>query len=183
MGKQINYWLGYKDFLKVAQVALDSNCVILKYENDVIKFGNTLDIIIENSHDRYYFLPLDLNIEPNEKLNLMELRSNCQVIEAGYSYMNHDKKIIVRNRLYIGTGFYDEAGVYIYRSEIITKIYNKLMRTVKKVAPYTELTDTYICSNDVDYLQEKVYTHKEYVTSECLELREMQGYKLKAFNR
>ena len=26
MGKQINYWLGYEDFLKTAQVALDYGC-------------------------------------------------------------------------------------------------------------------------------------------------------------
>lgn len=30
MGKQINYWLGYEDFVKIAQVALDCGCIIIK---------------------------------------------------------------------------------------------------------------------------------------------------------
>lgn len=29
MGKQINYYMGYKDFLAVAQVAIDSNCTTI----------------------------------------------------------------------------------------------------------------------------------------------------------
>lgn len=30
MGKQINYWAGYDDFLKIAQAALDCGCIIIK---------------------------------------------------------------------------------------------------------------------------------------------------------
>ena len=34
MGKQINYWMGYEDFLQVAQAALDCGCVIIKKSAD-----------------------------------------------------------------------------------------------------------------------------------------------------
>ena len=31
MGKQINYWLGYENFLQIAGAALDCGCVIIRY--------------------------------------------------------------------------------------------------------------------------------------------------------
>lgn len=54
MGKQINYWLGYTDFLQIAQSALDCGCVIIKPVSEKLIYGQTLDIVTENQH-RYYF--------------------------------------------------------------------------------------------------------------------------------
>lgn len=178
MGKQINYWLGYQDFLKLAQVALDNNCVILKTVNREVLIGNSLDFI-NGDTVYYYFLPLETNFEQNADLDLLMLRQKCQVIEAGYSYIDHKEKEIIGERIYVGTGYYDEQGEYIYRGEKITKIYNRLVRAVKKLAPYTELTDSYISTHDRDYLQEIEYKHKEYVSPECLSLRESKNYKLR----
>ena len=37
------------------------------------------------------------------------------------------------------TGRYTDDGDWIPRPDMLTKVYNKLVRVVKKVAPYTEL--------------------------------------------
>lgn len=176
MGKQIYYWIGYEDFLKIAQVVLDNNCVILKMENGKLEIGNSLDFITK-SINRYYFLPLDLNIDLNNGLDLFKLRQQCKVIEAGYSAILHEKKEIIRNRIYVGTGYYDK-GEYIYRDDSLTRNYNKLVRIVKKIAPFTELTDKIMSLKKDDYLQTVEYKHKEYVSNECLKLRELDNYKL-----
>ena len=76
------------------------------------------------------------------------------------------------------SGYYDEQGEYIPRPECVTKIYNKLVRTVKKVAPLTELTDKYISAKGDTYLQELEWKHKEYITPEYLNLKESDNYKL-----
>ena len=52
MGKQINYWLGYEDFLKIAQAALDCGCIIIKKVSGKLVYGQTLDIVTE--HEHYY---------------------------------------------------------------------------------------------------------------------------------
>lgn len=49
----------------------------------------------------------------------------------------------------------------------------------EKIAPCGELTDHYISLGDVDYLQEKIWIHKEYVTPEYLSLKQMENYILK----
>ena len=57
MGKQINYYMGYTDFLKVAQAAIDSGCVIYRHSKENGKWqlscGNTLDIINVSSKNKY----------------------------------------------------------------------------------------------------------------------------------
>ena len=45
MGKQINYWLGYEDFLKIAQVALDCGCIIIKKVSGKLIYKRTLDTV------------------------------------------------------------------------------------------------------------------------------------------
>lgn len=177
MGKQINYWIGYSDFLKLAQVALDCNCIIIKKQGDKITFGDNLDIVTETAYN-YYFLPLEMNIEVSDYLKIDRLCFQGQVLEAGFSYINHDKKEITRSRVYVGTGYYNEFGQYVSRNEVLTFIYNKLVRTVKKIAPYTELVDMVISLRDETYLQEMEYRHKEYISPEFLKLREIQNYKL-----
>ncbi len=176
MGKQINYWMGYTDFIKVAQTAFDCGCVIVKYADGKTECGNNIDIICENEYN-YYFLPTELNIPANTALS--ELRSRCHVIEAGFSYINHTKKEIIRSRIYAGTGYYDEQGAFISRPEALTNIYNKLVRIIKKIAPYTVLKDSYISTNEEDYLQKKEWVHKEYITPEYLTLKQEDYYKLK----
>lgn len=76
------------------------------------------------------------------------------------------------------SGYYDEQGEYISRLECVTKIYNKLVRITKKIAPLTELTDKYTSIKDDTYLHEVEWKHKEYITPEYLNLKESNNYKL-----
>ena len=102
-----------------------------------------------------------------------------RVIQAGFSFKNDEAKKITRSRLFVISGYYDDKGEYVARPEYVTKVYNKLVRVVKRIAPYTELTDTYISSRDEDYLQEKEWKHKEYISPRFLQLKMSQNYKLR----
>ncbi|RKJ42668.1 hypothetical protein D7X98_19050 [bacterium 1XD8-76] len=179
MGKQTNYWLSYQHFLKIAQVALDCNCVIIKSVRGKTELGNNIEIVSENTN-LYYFLPFETYTSEQENLDLQKLCLQCQIIEAGFSTIYEPTKEILRSRIYVGTGYYNELGQYISRSDVLTLIYNKLVRTAKKLAPLVELVDMLISTRDTTYLQEIEYRHKEYVSPEFLSLREFQCYKLKA---
>jgi len=179
VGKQTNYWLSYQHFLKIAQVTLDCDCVIIKSVQGKIELGNNIEIV-SKSTNLYYFLPFETYENEQENLDLRKLCLQCQVIEAGFSTIHEPTKEILRSRIYVGTGYYNEPGQYISRNDSLTLIYNKLVRTAKKLAPFVELVDVMISTRDATYLQEIEYRHKEYVSPEFLNLREFQGYKLKA---
>ena len=184
MGKQINYWMGYEDFLQVAQAALDCGCVIIKKSADgKLIYGHTLDIVTEAEHCYYFY------VKEAGELNIIQLPSGEErvggynssgnvLIEAAFSYRDYDKKELRRSRLYVISGYYDDNGAYIERPECVTKVYNRLVRVVKKVAPYTEMTDTYISAMDEDYLQTKEWKHKEYISPAFLQLQLTEHYKL-----
>lgn len=57
MGKQINYWLGYEDFLKIAQAALECGCVIIKNASGTRMYGQTLDFVTEHEHYYWFYVP------------------------------------------------------------------------------------------------------------------------------
>ena len=82
-------------------------------------------------------------------------------------------------RLYVQSGFYNDKGEYVPRPVCVTKVYNRLVRMVKKLAPYAELTDPYVSMNDEDYLQEKEWKHKEYISPQFLRLKLMENYRLR----
>ena len=183
MGKQINYWLGYEDFLKIAQAALECGCVIIKNASGTRMYGQDLDIVTEHEHHYWFYVPeaggLSGETPPfnGQKIQTYSPAGNT-VIEAGFSFKDDKSKTIARSRLFVISGYYDEQGEYISRPECVTKIYNKLARIVKIVAPLTELTDTYISTKDATYLQEYEWKHKEYSTPEYLHLKESGNYKL-----
>lgn len=186
MGKQINYWLGYRDFLKIAQAALDSGCIIIKNASGKLVYGQTVDSITEQEHCYWFYVPeagslFGKSIPFNDR-DLLQTYSPAgnTVIKAGFSFRDDEKKTITRSRLFVISGCYDGQGAYIPRPECVTKIYSKLVRIVKKVAPLTELKDTYISTRDEMYLQEIEWKHKEYITPEYLSLKEKNGYTLKA---
>ncbi len=183
MGKQINYWLKYEEFLQIAQAALDYGCVIVKPDLGKIKYGQTLDIITEDKCRYYFYLPeagtlmaqpIPFQSEPVIGYNA----AGNTVIEAGFSFIHDNEKEITRSRLFVISGYYDESGEYITRPECLTRIYHKLVRIVKKTAPYTEITDHIISRHDHDYLQEKEWKHKEYISASCLELKVSKNYRL-----
>lgn len=183
MGKQINYWLGYEDFLKIAQVALDCGCIIIKKVSEKLIYGQGLDIVTEHEH-YYWFYVSEAGALSGKTLpfNDNDIQGYSPVgntvIEAGFSFKNDKSKTITRSRLFVISGYYDEQGEYISRPECVTKIYNKLVRITKKVAPLTELIDKYTSIKDDTYLHEVEWKHKEYITPEYLNLKESNNYKL-----
>ena len=187
VGKQMNYWMDYDIFVLLAQKALDMGCVIYRRSNKdsgKLVFGTDIGIVIPEEKGYFFHFPeageLIIGIQ-NEKECISESigKSGNALIEAGFSFIDHTKKRISRARIYCSSGYYDKDGAFIGRPELLTKAYNSLARYVKKIAPYTELTDSYISSHDKDYGQEIAYIHKEYVSHYCNEKR-FEGYKLVA---
>ena len=60
----------------------------------------------------------------------------------------------------------------------MTIVYNALAKYVKKLAPYTEFTDTLISRKVETYGEPYEYTHKEYITKACLDLVQQEGYEM-----
>lgn len=180
MGKQINYYMGYKDFLSVAQAALDSGAVIYRhsYENKTWQMigGTSLDVIKEDTRQYYFHFPAD------EEMKIKDIYGNqhssdmaeLHVIQAGFSCPNPEKHLLTSNRLYVITGRYDEDGIWIPRSDLLTKIYQRLVRVVKKIAPYTEIEHFVV---NPMYEGEKFKT-KEYISSEYFDLVQNKDYTL-----
>lgn len=187
MGKQINYYMDYESFLQVAQLALECGCIIIKEDlksrpTKVIQ-SRDISVVTRDCWDYYFYLPeageLIINTyEIGERLDHGTGKGGNALIEAGFMIIREDTKEIRSNRMYAATGYYEEDGTWIPRSDCLTKVYNKLVRLVKKLAPYTEITDTITRTDREHHLEKKKWSHKEYVTDYCLRLRNEQGYKL-----
>lgn len=179
MGKQINYWMDYDSFCELAAMAVDLGCIIVKKDNAtgrVIK-SKEISIVTKDCYDYYFYVPEagELRIETNiygEYIDRGYSETQNAIIEAGYSRISDEKKQICRERLYSITGYY-KGEEYVARPACVEEIYKKLVRKVKKIAPYIELVDVH----KEDGTQ---YVHKEYVTPQCLELRK-SGYSLVSF--
>jgi hypothetical protein len=174
MGKQINYYMEYKSFLIVAQAALEKGFVILREtENKIIK-SKDISIITEDCKLYHFYLPEagELKIETVKTIHgyrdYINKYSRNAVIEAGFSCINENR--IISNRLYIQSGYYAEDGTWIPRPDCITKVYNSLVRVVKKIAPYREYTSMNLNHNGLKS------TRKEYVTDYCAELNKEGNY-------
>lgn len=194
MGKQLNYWMEYDSFLLITQKAVDLGCTIVKEDPDSGKVTESRDVgIVTPVLHRYYFhLPEagDIKLRTvngTERLDGNYSATGNAVIHAGYSAIVNEpaevcgkqqKRLIRRARVYCITGYYDEKGEYIPRPECLTKVYNSLVRYVKKIAPYTELSDVLVSIRDENYGEEYEYKHKEYITKTCLDMRNNKGYQL-----
>ena len=180
MGKQINYYMGYNDFLSVAQAALDSGAVIYRhaYENKTWQMigGTSLDVIKENTTGYYFHFPADGTMEIKEVYGNQHPSDTAMLhmIQAGFSLPDPEKHLLRSNRLYVITGRYDEDGIWIPRSDLLTKIHHKLVRIVKKIAPYTEIEYSVVNS----MYEGKKFKTKEYISSEYFDLIENNDYTL-----
>ena len=109
MGKQINYWLGYEDFLKIAQVALDCGCIIIKKVSGKLIYKRTLDIVTEHEHNYWFYVPearvLSGNTLPFNDNDIQGYSpAGNTLIEAGFSFRNDKSKTITRSRLFVISG-------------------------------------------------------------------------------
>lgn len=182
MGKQINYYIGYKDFIKLAEQAVKNGCMILKKEYGKYVHDNSVRIITQDCNRYYFYLPeagkLELQMHDNNEFVGGYNFSGNIVIEASYSVIKCEQKTISRARLFSITGYYDKEKNWIERPEYMKKLYDKLVRIVKKIAPLTEITDEIISISSEDYLTPRKWKHKEYITEELLSLKLNEGYKL-----
>ena len=184
MGRQLNYYMDYSTFRRLAEKALELGCEIIRDEHAAeIKRGFSLDVITPECIWYYFRIPeagdITTGTDMNGKLyvNCSGAAINC-LIEAGYSTIHADEKRISRNRLYCSTGYYDENKVFIDRPDCVTKIYNALVRYAKKLAPQTEIVVKQISTQDETYLLEIERKYKYYVTEYCLQLQQ-KGYVLR----
>lgn len=181
MGKQINYFIEYDNFILLAQKALEIGCKILKedLQAGVVIESDSIDIISKD-HPYYYFYIPETGKYKVKKIGIREridygyTASGLTMIEASMSEIFEKDKRISRGRLYCITDYYDEEGKLIKRPELTTKIYNTLARYVKKIAPYTEV-EHYVLNPMYDG---KKFITKEYITSECLSYVEKKDFKI-----
>ncbi len=176
MGKQINYWMDYDNFCELAKTAVSFGCVIIKNDMNTGKVVQSSDISIvtKDCYNYYFYLqcagPLKIKkFGDIEQLDRLSNETGNAVIEAGYSRIRDKEKQICRNRLFLTTGYYNENEEFVYRPDCMVDIYNKLVRKVKKLSPYTELVDIY---------NGKEWIHKEYLTQYCLQLKNEKCYSL-----
>ena len=172
MGKQINYWLEYDGFLKIAEAALQKGCEILKKENGKIISGNDISIITPNCFDYYFHYPPAGEVvikcfqDGREFVDSGYTSSGNTLIEAGFSRISNDKKTIEQARLFVISGYYDENGEWIPRLDCMTKLFSSLERIVKKVAPRTVEMFDYVNPKGEKVVRK--YVH--YISPACAQL-------------
>ncbi len=181
MGKQINYYMGYHDFLQITQKAIESGCKIITRESAKLIRSNNISIVTPDRYNYYFYLPKagPLNIQiRNGQESIGGYNSSGNVlIEAGFSRIDHSGKAIYRARLFSISGYYED-GDWVERPACMKKLYDKLARAAKKIAPYTEITDTIFSTRADDYGSIREWTHKEYISPELLELKNNKNYHL-----
>lgn len=186
MGRQINYYLELTGFLPVAELALSLGCQIVQEDQrrGTVTVGQDLQLLTEDRGICCFFHlpsagPLTVaSLDGRERLCRSACPCENAVIEAGFSRILPGAKEITRARLFSSTGYYDSSGAFLPRPDAAAKVYRALVRLVKKLAPCSPLTDTYISSRDETYGQELSYTRKVYISPLCLRLRENEGYTL-----
>lgn len=188
MGMQVNYYMDHETFLLVAQKALKEGCLILRWEHTFQPQLPASDLsIVTEEQMRYYFYlpelaPLAYKTDQNDQYYLDNIFSplSLALIEASFSrpWPAHGSTLpnINRARLYIPTGFWDENRQWVPRSERLTKVYQRLARLARKLAPAAALT-----VDDIDYNQEGnpepvQYSCRIYTSPRCLEWRK-EGYE------
>lgn len=165
MGKQIKYWMEYESFLKIAETALNQNGLIIPRGKGETIQGNDLSVVTSDCHSYYFYFPsvgevtYKLFADGRKVIDSGYTSSGNTMIEAGFSYIRD--KTMTRSRLFTISGYYGKAGDWIPSPDEMTKIYNCLVRQAKKIAPYTELTNTAIYKSGERYGEQYEWRHKK----------------------
>ena len=181
MGKQIIYCVDYDTFILLAQKALEYGCKILKEDAKagVITESDSVDIISKDCFRYYFYVPeagkyVIKKAGEKEYVDQGYSSSGVTLIEAGMTIVREAKKEMQRGRLFCVSGYYDEKGDFVKRPDCVTKIYNALVRYLKKLVRYTEVE--HFVFNPM-YAGRKLVS-KEYITDKCLMLIENEDYAL-----
>ncbi|MBQ8827142.1 MAG: hypothetical protein IJ007_08615 [Oscillospiraceae bacterium] len=139
MGKQINYFMEYEAFLTIAEKALKNGCIILKNSDGKFLRSRDISIVTKDCRNYYFYLPEAgelkiMNTDFGERIHIFDGMN--AVIEAGYSLIHEERKRIIRSRLYVQSGYYDDNGEWIPRPQCLEKTYNKLVYSVKKLTTH-----------------------------------------------
>ena len=169
MGRQINYYMDVDSFKQLAQKALDLEFTIIEqrsikyddglYHGEQTAYHSIVEIDFSIQRARYCF-----HLEEADPLIVSDNgfidKLQSPVIEAEYSIIYEN--MISRSRLWVSTGYYNGAGTFINRSDILDRKYSVLARLVKKLAPYTEIP--------VKHQNGETSIFKEYITPYLLDL-------------
>ena len=161
MGKQINYWMDYDNFLLVAQMAVDLGCTVVKED---LKLGKVIE-----SKDAGIITPYGTSNYPGYYFHLPEAGdiriltvNGKECLDYGYTATGN-------------SGYHDENKKDIPRPDCLTKVHNSLVKYVKKAAPYTVFVEIFISTKDENHGEAFEYRHKEYITKTCLNLVNNEG--------
>ncbi len=181
MGKQINYYMEYESFIRIAEKALELGCEIIQAEHaNQISRGFSADLVTPDCKSYFFHVPeagevtFKKDMYGKSYVNDGYSASGNSLIQADYSCISAEEKRISSARLFCITGYYDENEDFISRPECLTNIYNALVRYAKKISPYTELAEKRISADNETY----EYRHKEYITEYCRNLFN-EGYDLR----
>lgn len=169
--------MGCSDFLLLAQTALDCGCVIFRTQFSDGKWsitqGNTIDFISADRQRGYYFCDPAAGEIETEQCSYgarFSARSLLYLIEAGFSEPFVPKggtaKEMTRSRLYVPTSVTDGDGSRMERPESVTALFQKLARTVRRIAPLTEF-EHYAVNPMFDGIPVR---GKAYISPYCLSL-------------
>jgi len=156
-------------FRQLAQKALDFGFVIIEqlnvksenglYHGELNQYRSLDEIDFAVQKVQYYFhLKEAGEIVVSDNGFIDDYRS--PVVQAGYSRIYEYS--ISRGRIWVSSGYFDDAEKFISRLDILDKKYSALSRYVKKLAPYTEIPSKFI--NGLPYVS------KEYITPYLLNL-------------
>lgn len=137
MGKQLNYIMNYESFLHLAQTATDAGFLILRreYTKEPQLPSSDFSVITPECRSYWFYLPelAELTFKTNNNgLYYPDYGFNplgLAMMEAGFTQNASE-----RARIYVMTGFYDENGQWIARSDQMTKAYTKIERKARKLA-------------------------------------------------
>ena len=163
MGRQINFYMDLEKEKKLIEYLMEQQLIIFSSPNKCNNINN-------------YMLYKDLYITLNEKC-FRELSKNIKednfyidvyvsnVIEYMRTRIDINQKSISYGRLYIVTSYFDNNSKLIYKDYELVKVYEKLVRWIRKNCPMTE----YIQNNKLK---------RAYMSSGIKELVEKEEYKL-----
>ncbi len=183
MSKNIIYWMEYASFLKLAEKALSMGMRILKKQEGKIQESDNISIVTEDCRDYYFYLPelgkytID-DYGSYQTIDATGISGNV-IIGSGFSRIDNNARHIIQHRMYVQSGFYDNSGNWVELPKKLSDAYDTLEAFVKELAPYTEITDTYISRREENYNQRVEYKRNDYISPYCLDLKNNRHYSIR----
>ena len=139
MGKQTTYYMSFREFLEVAQIALEEGCALLPDRHTPEIPVPAYDLsAIDPAWGSWFFLlpgapePTFLR-DRNGDYFLRDGELDTYLIETGFS-VKGEQGLWGWARLYIATDMLSD-GALVPRTEEATRIYDRLVRRVRKLCP------------------------------------------------